>query len=51
MESIQERDDRDSGRSVAPLRKPDGAMEVDTSYLTFEEQVEVILNHVKSLTV
>ena len=48
---IQERDDRDSGRSVAPLRKPDGAMEVDTSYLTFEEQVEVILNHVKSLTV
>lgn len=47
---IQERDDRDSGRSVAPLRMPPGAIQVDTSNLTFEEQVEVIIGHVKSLT-
>lgn len=49
-EKIQERDTRDSGRAVAPLRKPEGALEVDTSELTFEEQVQVIINHVKTLT-
>jgi 3-phosphoshikimate 1-carboxyvinyltransferase len=47
---IQERDTRDSGRAVAPLKKPEGALEVDTSELTFEGQVEVIINHVKALT-
>ncbi len=47
---IQERDERDSGRAVAPLRKAEGAMEVDTTYLSFEAQVEVIINHVKVLT-
>jgi len=49
-EKIQERDTRDSSRAVAPLRKPEGALEVDTSELTFEEQVQVIINHVKTLT-
>lgn len=47
---IQERDARDSGRAMAPLKKPPGALEVDTSELTFEGQVEVIINHVRSLT-
>ena len=47
---IHERDTRDSGRAVAPLKKPDGALEVDTSDLSFEAQVEVILHHVKTLT-
>ncbi|MGD8362796.1 MAG: (d)CMP kinase, partial [Gemmatimonadota bacterium] len=47
---IQERDTRDSGRAVAPLRKPDGALEVDTSDLGFEEQVQLIVDHVKALT-
>jgi len=49
-EKIQERDTRDSGRAVAPLRKPSGALEVDTSELDFEEQVQLIINHVKVLT-
>jgi 3-phosphoshikimate 1-carboxyvinyltransferase len=47
---IRERDARDSGRAVAPLRRPPGALEVDTSGLTFEGQVEVIIKHVRSLT-
>jgi cytidylate kinase len=47
---IQERDDRDSKRACAPLRKPKGALEVDTSDLSFEDQVRVIINHVKVLT-
>jgi cytidylate kinase len=47
---IAGRDTRDSTRAHAPLRKPEGALEVDTSELGFEEQVEIILNHVKSLT-
>jgi len=49
-EKIQERDTRDSGRSVAPLRKPDDALEVDTSDLSFEAQVQVIVDRVKTLT-
>jgi 3-phosphoshikimate 1-carboxyvinyltransferase len=47
---IQARDDRDSGRAVAPLRKAEEALEVDTSDLSFEAQVEVIIYHVKVLT-
>jgi cytidylate kinase len=35
---------------VAPLRKPDDAHEVDTSDLTFEAQVTIILKLVKTLT-
>jgi len=49
-ERIQERDDRDSGRAVAPLKKPVDALEVDTSNLSFEAQVELIIHHVKLLT-
>jgi len=48
--NIQERDERDSNRAVAPLKKAEGAMEVDTSDLSFEAQVGVIINHVKVLT-
>ena len=47
---IQERDERDSKRAFAPLKKPEGSLEVDTSHLSFEGQVEVIINHVKVLT-
>jgi len=47
---IEDRDRRDSGRAVAPLRKPEGAIEVDTSELDFESQVQIILEHLKTLT-
>lgn len=47
---IRVRDERDSGRAVAPLKMAEGAIEIDTSDLTFEAQVEVIIDHVKLLT-
>jgi cytidylate kinase len=49
-EAIEERDTRDSGRALAPLRKPEDAMELDTSDLSFEAQVQLIVDHVKALT-
>lgn len=43
VKNLADRDRIDSGREMAPLRKADGAMEIDTSALTFEEQVETIV--------
>jgi cytidylate kinase len=40
---IGERDRGDSERELSPLRRPEGALELDTTSLTFEEQVEAIL--------
>jgi 3-phosphoshikimate 1-carboxyvinyltransferase len=41
-EAIRERDERDSRRALAPLRRAEDAVEVDTSHLSFEAQVEII---------
>jgi len=43
LEDIRQRDARDSGRAVSPLRRADDALLIDTSGVTFEEQVENIL--------
>ncbi|MSR22531.1 MAG: (d)CMP kinase [Gemmatimonadetes bacterium] len=40
---IHERDSRDEERAVAPLLRPPGALVIDTTELTFEEQVERIV--------
>jgi len=42
--SLLARDRIDSTRTYAPLRKADGAMEIDSSDLTLEEVVETVLN-------
>ncbi len=47
---IEQRDQADRSRSHAPLRRPEGAVEVDTTGLSFEEQVALILRRVKGLT-
>lgn len=39
---IAERDRLDSTRFESPLRKADDAIEIDTSYMTIEEQVKVV---------
>lgn len=39
---IRQRDEEDMNRAVSPLRKADDAIELDTSSLTVEEQVERI---------
>lgn len=46
---IVERDRRDEQREIAPLKKSDDAVLVDTSNLNFEQSVEEILNKIKEL--
>ncbi len=47
---IEERDQADRSRSHSPLKRPEGAVEVDTTGLPFEDQVSLILRRVKDLT-
>lgn len=47
---LAERDRRDSERAVAPLRPADDAIRVDTSALTFDEQVDWIVTLVRRRT-
>ncbi len=49
-EAIRERDRIDSGREISPLRRPHGAVEIDTTRLTFEEQVGAIVELARRLT-
>ena len=44
---IQKRDSLDSSRKNSPLRKANDAIEVDTSNMTINSQVEFIVNKVK----
>ena len=46
VEDIRQRDLSDASRSVGPLLKADDAVEVDTTHLSFEEQVDLILTHI-----
>lgn len=48
-QNILERDRIDSSRSVSPLTKSPDAIEVDTSNLTIEEQVDLILTESKKI--
>jgi cytidylate kinase len=42
IENIKKRDLIDTTRKESPLRKAEDAVEVDTSYMTLEEQVDVV---------
>jgi cytidylate kinase len=44
---LKNRDQIDSSREVSPLIKAEDAIVVDTSYVTIEEQVDIILQEVK----
>ncbi|MEX2531380.1 MAG: 3-phosphoshikimate 1-carboxyvinyltransferase [Gemmatimonadota bacterium] len=46
---LAERDRQDEGRTAAPLRKPEGALEVDTTSLTRAEQVRVIADAMREV--
>ncbi len=48
-ERLDRRDRFDSGREIAPLRKPPDAIVVDTTNLTFDQQVERIVSLVRDL--
>jgi small subunit ribosomal protein S1 len=45
--NLKERDYLDSTRAVAPLVKAEGAIEIDTTHLSIQQQVEHILHAVK----
>ena len=45
-DNLVQRDKIDSTRAVAPLSKAEDAIEVDTSNVTIEEQVEIILQSI-----
>jgi len=44
---IRERDNRDASRDISPLKKAADAIVVDTSELSFEDQVENILSQIR----
>jgi cytidylate kinase len=44
LAALEERDARDSTRSVAPLRRADDAVEVDTSGMTLDEAVDAVVD-------
>lgn len=48
--SIMNRDKIDSGREVSPLTKADDAVEIDTTNLTIEEEIERIIEKVEKIT-
>ncbi len=45
-DNLVRRDNIDSTRKISPLSKAEDAIEVDTSYVTVEEQVQIILENV-----
>ena len=47
---IEQRDQADQSRNQSPLRRPEGAVEVDTTGLSFADQVALILRRVNDLT-
>ena len=46
IRDVRERDTRDSQRDIAPLRKADDAILIDTDALSIDETIEKILEHV-----
>ena len=48
MTNLKKRDEKDSTRSHSPLLKADEAIEIDTSMLSIDQQVEKIINLVKN---
>lgn len=48
-QNIAQRDEKDSNRSSDPLKKADDAIEVDTSAMAFDEQVDFISEKIERL--
>ena len=44
---LEKRDKYDSTRKLSPLKKPENAIIIDTTYCSFEEQVDQILKHIE----
>jgi len=50
IETIEDRDRRDSEREISPLRKAPDAIEIDTTGLDFQDQVDAVVAFVRRLT-
>lgn len=50
VDRIAERDRRDSERTLSPLRRPEDALVLDTTDLSFEEQVRAVVERIETLT-
>ena len=49
LDNIISRDKQDSNREVSPLKKPKGAIEIDTSNINVEQTCDLALSYVKKL--
>lgn len=49
VQEILERDEKDAGRLVSPMKKADDAVVLDTSNMTIEQQVEFITERAKRI--
>ncbi len=47
LADLKSRDEKDSTRAYSPLQKADEAIEIDTSMLSIDQQVEKIINFVR----
>ena len=47
LQDVKERDARDTGRAAAPLRQAEDALRADTSGLTLEESLRLLLDIIK----
>lgn len=45
---ITDRDERDKNRTIAPLIVPEGAIIIDTSDMSIEQTVDVMMGHIKN---
>ena len=48
LDDLVERDSRDMNRTSSPLVKVEDAYEIDTSYLSIEEVIDLIINQIES---
>lgn len=46
LKNLTERDRLDSSRATAPLKKADDAIEIDTTHISIQQQVQKILDYV-----
>ncbi len=49
-ERIEQRDQADQTRDHSPLKRPEDAVDLDTTAITFDDQVSFILRRIKDLT-
>jgi cytidylate kinase len=50
VDAISGRDRLDSGRDISPLHRPADSVEIDTTALSFEQQVSAVVALVRRLT-